>query len=254
MGEALSLWRGRPLPDLEDWEPGRVEAARLAGLRLDAEELRVEAEIAAGRSRAVAEEARTLTRAAPFRERRWALLARALYLSGRQTEALEVLHRARALLRDELGLDPGEELISLEEAILRQDPELTGAEVVMVSAVCPYRGLLPYEPQDAESFFGRDAEIAACLSKLRAEGVLAVVGPSGTGKSSLVRAGVVASLVRDGDPGGGHDARRPAARLVGRAADPRALAGAGRRPGRGGRHPVCRPGRARGVLRPPQFL
>ena len=61
VGEALSLWRGRPLPDLDEWEPGRAEAARLAGLHLDAEELRLEAEIAAGRSRAVAEEARALT-------------------------------------------------------------------------------------------------------------------------------------------------------------------------------------------------
>ncbi len=198
VNEALALWRGRPLPDLEDWEPGRAEAARLTGLHLDAEELRVEAEIAAGRARGIAEEALSLTRSAPFREHRWALLARALYLSGRQTEALEVLHRARALLRDELGLDPGEELSSLEAAILRQDLEFTGAEAVPVSMVCPYRGLLPYEPEDAESFFGRDADIAACLAKLRAEGVLAVVGPSGTGKSSLVRAGVVAALMSDG--------------------------------------------------------
>ena len=166
VSEALALWRGRPLPDLEDWEPGRAEAERLAGLHLDAEELRVEAEIAAGRARGVAEEALSLTRSAPFREHRWALLARALYLSGRQTEALDVLQRARALLRDQLGLDPGEELTSLEEAILRQDLEFTGADAAPASMVCPYRGLLPYEPEDAESFFGRDADIAACLAKL----------------------------------------------------------------------------------------
>ena len=47
MAEALSLWRGRALPDLENWEPGRAESVRLAGLHEDAEELRVEAEIAA---------------------------------------------------------------------------------------------------------------------------------------------------------------------------------------------------------------
>ena len=46
--EALDLWRGRALTDLEEWEPGRVEAARLDGLRMDAEELRVEAETRAG--------------------------------------------------------------------------------------------------------------------------------------------------------------------------------------------------------------
>lgn len=198
--EALALWRGRPFPDLDDWEPGRAEATRLTGLRMDAEELRVEAELVAGRSRSVTEDARALTQQAPFRERRWALLARALYQSGRQTEALDVLARARRLLRDELGLDPGVELTALEEAILRQDPELSSAESSHVSPVCPYRGLLPYEARDAESFFGRDADVAACLRKLRTEGVLAVVGPSGTGKSSLVRAGVIASLEREGTP------------------------------------------------------
>ena len=52
LDEALSLWRGRALADLDDWEPGRTEAERLDGLRMDAQELRVEAEIAAGRARA----------------------------------------------------------------------------------------------------------------------------------------------------------------------------------------------------------
>jgi WD40 repeat protein/DNA-binding SARP family transcriptional activator len=200
LAEALSLWRGRPLPDLDDWEPGRAEAVRLDGLRLEAEELRLEAEIAAGRARTVSDAAQTLVSAAPFRERRWALFARALYQSGRQTEALDVLGRARHMLREELGLDPGRELVQLEESILNQDPELAGREELEVSRVCPYRGLLRYDVRDAESFFGREAAVAACLETLRTTGVLAVVGPSGTGKSSLVRAGVVASLERDGTP------------------------------------------------------
>jgi WD40 repeat protein/energy-coupling factor transporter ATP-binding protein EcfA2 len=51
---------------------------------------------------------------------------------------------------------------------------------------------------DADAFFGRDADVAACLRRLAAVGVLAVVGPSGSGKSSLVRAGVAAALERDG--------------------------------------------------------
>ena len=58
-----------------------------------------------------------------------------------------------------------------------------------VSAVCPYRGLLPYDAEDADTFFGREDDVAACLRRLRDSGVLAVVGPSGVGKSSLVRAG-----------------------------------------------------------------
>lgn len=198
LDEALSLWRGRALSDLDEWEPGRTEAERLDGLRMDAQELRVEAEIAAGRARVRLEDARALVREAPYRERRWALFARALYQSGRQSEALDAIGQARRKLREELGLDPGAELLALEEAILRQDPALERTESLATSLVCPYRGLLPYGSGDAETFFGREADVEACLSRLRARGALAVVGPSGTGKSSLVRAGVVATLVAEG--------------------------------------------------------
>ena len=198
--EALDLWRGRALADLEEWGPGRVEAARLDGMRMDAEELRVEAETRAGRARDVLERARALVAEAPFRERRWALLAVALHQAGRQAEALAALSQARSMLVEQLGLDPGRELVELEEQLLRQDPSLDPVISQEVSVTCPYRGLLPYDTEDADSFFGREADVAACLRKLRDARVLAVVGPSGIGKSSLVRAGVVASLVHSGAP------------------------------------------------------
>ena len=198
--EGLGLWRGMALADLEEWEPGRVEAARLEGLRMDAEELRVEAEVRTGHAKAVLEQARALVAQAPFRERRWALLATALYQSGRQREALGAVQRARTMLVDELGLDPGRELVELEQKLLRQDPSLTPGVRGEASTVCPYRGLLPYGIQDADSFFGREDDVATCLRRLRDSGVLVVVGPSGIGKSSLVCAGVVASLTRSDTP------------------------------------------------------
>lgn len=196
--EALDLWRGRALEDLDEWEPGRVEAQRLEGLRMDAEELLVEAETDAGHASAVLEHARALVAQAPFRERRWALLATALYLAGRQREALESVKQARAMLVGELGLDPGPELVRLETLLLRQDPSLDVPAARATSAVCPYRGLLPYGAEDADAFFGREDDVAACLRRLRDSRVLAVVGPSGVGKSSLVRAGVAAALARGG--------------------------------------------------------
>jgi len=198
--EALELWRGPALGDLEEWEPGRVEAARLDGLRMEAEEVWVEAEIAAGHSQAVLERARAMVAEAPFRERRWALLATAFYRAGRQPEALGAVKRARAMLVGELGLDPGPELVRLEQLLLQQDPSLTPPVSREASVVCPYRGLLPYGTEDSNSFFGRQDDIAACLRRLRESRVLAVVGPSGVGKSSLIRAGVVASLTRGGTP------------------------------------------------------
>ncbi|WP_281280831.1 BTAD domain-containing putative transcriptional regulator [Nocardioides guangzhouensis] len=197
--DALSLWRGPALVDLEEWEPGNQYAERLEELRREAEELWLEAALKAGHHREVLAEAQAMVRAAPLRERRWQLLALAQYQSGRQGEALRTLHRLRQVLVRELGLDPGPDLVAFEQAILRQEPGLL-VEPARASPEerCPYRGLTPYDVTDAESFFGRDGDVAACLELLAAEGVLAVVGPSGSGKSSLVRAGVAAALERDG--------------------------------------------------------
>lgn len=198
LAEALALWRGLPIPDLHEWEPGRVEAERLNELRLDAQECQVDAEIRAGRHADVLARAKTLVAEAPLRERRWWLLALAQYRAGRQSEALHTLRHARAMLVADLGLDPGPELAELEAAILRQDPSLLPGDHGPASTRCPYLGLVGYDIHDAQTFFGREWEAADCVRRLLDVGVLAVVGPSGSGKSSLVRAGVGAALGRDG--------------------------------------------------------
>ncbi len=134
---------GPALPDLEEWEPGRVESTRLEGLRMEAEELLVEAEIDAGRGQEVLERARALVAQAPSRERRWALVARALHQSGRQPEALGAITRARVRLVEEFGLDPGRELVELEALLLRQDPSLAPIPSPVVSATCPTAACSP---------------------------------------------------------------------------------------------------------------
>ncbi len=144
--EALRLWRGRAFIDLEDWEDGRVEAGRLEELRLEAEDVRLDAALRAGNFAEVLAELPTRVAAAPLRERRWALLATAQYQAGRQGDALRSLHEARRVLVDELGLDPGPELVALEQAILRQDPALVAASALPEpSTTCPYLGLVPYD-------------------------------------------------------------------------------------------------------------
>ena len=199
LGEAMALWRGPALDELEDWDPGKVEASRLDELRLDAEELTLEAALRAGRHRQVLGTARTQVEQAPLRERRWALLALAQYQSGRQAEALRTLREVRTVLSAELGLDPGPDLVALEDAIRRQDPSLVAdAALPQPRPTCPYRGLVPYDVADAEDFYGRDHDVAACRDRLTAVGAVTVVGPSGSGKSSLVRAGLAAGLARDG--------------------------------------------------------
>ncbi|HEX6935583.1 MAG TPA: BTAD domain-containing putative transcriptional regulator, partial [Actinomycetes bacterium] len=192
--DALALWRGAPLTDLERWPEGQVEAARLEELRQAAEEALVDARLAAGED--VVADATALVAAGPVREHRWWLLAVSLYRAGRQTDALAALRRARRTLQEELGLDPGEELVTLERAILTHDASLAGPAPAArpVSDICPYKGLVVYDRGDADWFFGRDDEVAACLRALRATPLLVVAGPSGCGKSSLVRAGVLPAL------------------------------------------------------------
>ncbi|WP_328519278.1 nSTAND1 domain-containing NTPase [Kribbella sp. NBC_00359] len=195
LADALTLWRGKPLTDVDGWDSARIESARLEELRQRAEELYVEASLRSGRHERVLAKARALTAEAPLRERRWALLATAQYRSGRQADALKTLRELRVVLNHELGLDPGPDIGLLEQAILRQDPSLVVASALPEpSAECPYLGLKPYDLDDAEVFFGRDAEVAAGLRKLSDNSVLAVVGPSGCGKSSLARAGIAARL------------------------------------------------------------
>jgi WD40 repeat protein/DNA-binding SARP family transcriptional activator len=199
LGQALALWRGRPYIEIEEWEPGRIEASRLSELRLDAQEWWLEASVQAGRHREILAQAQTLANAAPLRERRWELLALAQYRAGRQGEALRTISGVRRRLVDELGIDPSLALGELEQAILRQDPALDTAEVRQHPGdACPYLGLMPYDVDDSEGFFGRDRDIRLSRERLEVEGVLAVLGPSGSGKSSLVRAGIVAALRREG--------------------------------------------------------
>jgi DNA-binding SARP family transcriptional activator/WD40 repeat protein/energy-coupling factor transporter ATP-binding protein EcfA2 len=197
--EALALWRGEPFADLVDWPPGRVATEHMHELRLEAEDLLTEAELLAGRHRETLATAQGMVHDAPLRERRWGLLALALYQDGRQAEALQAIQRARTVLLDELGLDPGPDLVTLERAILNQDPSLAvSAAIPLPSAECPYLGLVAYDVADAAAFFGREEVTATCLRRLDQADVLAVVGPSGSGKSSLARAGVAAALERDG--------------------------------------------------------
>src|SRR5919197_6083462 len=121
---ALALWRGRALSDLA-YEPfAQTEIERLEELRLVALEERIEAELALGRHDTAASELEALIAKHPNRERLRGQLMLALYRSGRQGEALRVYSDTRKLLVEELGIEPGQPLRELEQAILRQDPAL----------------------------------------------------------------------------------------------------------------------------------
>ena len=197
---ALRLWRGTPFADLPSWPPAVVESERLDELRMELEEMRVDAHLRLGEHTASVADAERLVREAPLRERRWVLLGTALYRGGRQADALAAFRSARERLADELGAEPGAELTELELSILRHDDslELTDSPVAP-SVACPYRGLQPFGVEDEAIFFGRSTDIGAALTRLSRSRFLAISGASGSGKSSLVRAGVVPALQRLGD-------------------------------------------------------
>lgn len=120
----LELWRGPPLADLAYEGFAQDAAARLEGRRLEALEVRVEADLRLGRHAELAAELEGLVREHPLRERLRAQHMLALYRSGRQADALESFREARRSLIEELGLEPGRDLRQLEQAVLAQDPAL----------------------------------------------------------------------------------------------------------------------------------
>ncbi|RYC00912.1 hypothetical protein EUA07_12970 [Nocardioides ganghwensis] len=196
--QALRLWRGPAFADLDEWPPARREAGRLEELRRDAEELLLDAQLRGGRAREALARAHEMVRSAPLRERRWELLALAQYRTGAQGEALRTIRQLRAVLSRELGIDPAPEVVALEQSILRQDPALQHDEAPVAHPTCPWQGLQSYDVTEADRFFGREGEIEAGMAILDAQGLLALVGPSGSGKSSLMRAGIGARLRQRG--------------------------------------------------------
>jgi DNA-binding SARP family transcriptional activator len=121
LAEALALWRGPLLADVVPSPLLESQADRAAELRLDATELRVEADIDCGRAAQVVSELRSLVADHPLRERLWALLMRGLEEAGRRAEALETYAQAREVIADELGVDPGVELQQLYAELLAAD-------------------------------------------------------------------------------------------------------------------------------------
>jgi predicted ATPase len=101
----------------------------------------------------------------------------ALYRSGRQPDALEAFHEARAALSEELALEPGPDLRRLQEAILAHDPSI--APVVVAPR---RRGNLP---APSTSFVGRARDVAQVVELLREHRLVTLTGPPGVGKSRL---------------------------------------------------------------------
>ena len=162
--DALSLWRGDPLPDVADAEFARAAVVRLTERHTGATE---ESFARRGVSAGMLGELEAFAAAHPLRERPHALLISALAGSGRQADAVAVYEGLRRRLGDELGLDPSPELAEAYAAMLRGDRSTGNVRAALTS------------------FVGREAEIATITSLVRGTRLLTLVGPGGAGKTRL---------------------------------------------------------------------
>ena len=188
--QAHAEWTGEPLEDLADNDQLVAQRRRIDRLWLDLIELEIDATLAVGDSTGAIERLEWLVLDRPEHEPFWARLMTAYYRLGRQSDALAAFERARRVLVESLGIDPSLELRNLQLSILGQAAELDHVE----AATCPYKGLASYQLDDADRFYGRDELVAELVEAVRTASFVVVVGGSGAGKSSALRAGLATSI------------------------------------------------------------
>ncbi len=187
--EALALWRGPALADYTDEAWAEPEIVRLNELRAVAREQLLAARLELGESALRVPELEAMVAEEPLREERWRLLVLALYRARRQADALGALRRARKILADELGIDPGPGLRQLEAEVLSQSPSLDAPRPP--DAVAPVTQQTTPPVAVADDLVDRDKELSAvraALDHLAAgePGLLVIEGPAGIGKTRLL--------------------------------------------------------------------
>jgi len=128
---ALALWRGQVLGGVTGGPILTGIISWLMEIRIECAEMLVDVELEEGRHREALDRLYPLIAENPLREVFYRQLMLALYRSGCRAEALKVYHAARRRLREELGLEPGRELRSLQQHILNADPRLELAETAV---------------------------------------------------------------------------------------------------------------------------
>ena len=148
--EALRLWRGPAVADVELGTRIRAEVAALEQSRMTMQDYRIELELRLGRHREILSELAVLTARNDFHENLHAQYMIALYRSGYRVRALEAFHKIRHNMLHELGLEPSLRLRKCHQAVLTLDPALDDAEVVPLPQRSP--GNLPEIPALGGSF------------------------------------------------------------------------------------------------------
>lgn len=210
LAEAVALYRGDFLEDLslddsaafEEW--ALLQRERLRQLELEALDVLSDSALQHGDIEAALRYARRQLALDPWREPAHRQVMRALALNGQRTAALAQYEACRALLKDELQVAPEIATTALYTAI--RDAEGIDTAVLLppsgllpAPGESPFKGLHFFDVEDADLFFGREALTTRLVERLTGgERFLAIVGASGSGKSSLVRAGLATLLTHGG--------------------------------------------------------
>jgi predicted ATPase/DNA-binding SARP family transcriptional activator len=195
LGGALALWRGDALADFAGEPFARRAIVGLEESRLVALEEQAVARLELGEHHLLAGELSDLVAQHPLRARLREVQMRALYRAGRQGEALDSYHQLRSRLVEEQGLDPGPDLVALQQAILRRDPELDAP-----AAPSPATRVSTNLPTPLTDLIGREDAVAAARALLASGRLVTLTGPGGVGKTRLAveTAGGLAETFPDG--------------------------------------------------------
>ncbi|GAA0251210.1 BTAD domain-containing putative transcriptional regulator [Cryptosporangium japonicum] len=174
---ALGLWRGEAYADVADHEFVRAEVLRLTEQRLVARERLAAARLERGEHDAVAAELAALVAQHPLREALRGVYLRALYAAGRRAEALDSYADLRNHLADELGLDPGPELVALHGRLLAQDAALSPVPTAAI-----VRNSVPAR---LDELVGRGEALVELRALVPSRRLVTLIGPGGVGKTRL---------------------------------------------------------------------
>ena len=168
---ALARWRGDPS------SAPAGEQARLGELKASLEDDAARSLLDRGDADAAVATLERLVADQPYRERRWALLIEALAVAERQADALRAAQRARRVLAEDLGLEPGAELVAAERMVLDRDE---------TTPVAPRSRA----PRYATSFVGREDVLRDLGDAVAGNRLVSLVGAGGAGKTRVALAAV----------------------------------------------------------------
>ncbi len=178
--EALALWRGDALADFADEPWASAPAARLDHAHSAVLEELAEAMIDRNLLNEAVELLERHRAPESYRERPVALLMSALAASGRTTEALRAYQRFRTVLRDDIGIDPSQELRELEQRLLADSGSTTRLPPATDGHRVPGNLTAP-----AGALIGRRSDAARVVAQLDSARLVTLTGVGGVGKSRL---------------------------------------------------------------------